>query len=318
MPGSFGWGRPTGSSCRHPLGSPGLLRASWITPKESGWCHPPLWVYFGRARWLQGEKQVFSHGWCCFPACLSSQCPVRLGWPYVNVLWVSRSSEHLFFSAVDQLSPWLLPSVVLWGKKGRTDNPGRKSKYVATFSVLCFSIIWCEEHVCESSRDFKSRAVPPWHWVSFWSVCLRFYLCPWALFQIFVLPKKCTLWPSSGQGWNPQQRAEFFPFCSRTEGIFPPHTGWSWVMLGSVEGVLMDPPHVLPSLTCITPLCSWLWSNIATDVPDCHFWAIQWVLDLYHSVRHIIFFNVCICNLPAWCLTSIKMWSFSAMGFSGN
>lgn len=116
-----------------------------------------------------------------------------------------------------------------------------------------------------------------------------------ALLHIAVFPKKHTLWTFSGQaisGCNLQQHEKIFTFHSKSEGaistIFPPYSSWSWVLLCSVQGVLMDPPLSATSLTFAFS-CD---LNIAKGVPDCHSWAIYWVLDLHHFVQQLCF---CMC-----------------------
>lgn len=110
--------------------------------------------------------------------------------------------------------------------------------------------------------------------------CVSFYssascsCCDLEPFFRSLSSQKTALFGQAVSGHNLEQRAEFFPYCSRSEGLFPLHTdlGWCYVLCRSSYGSPLCPSP----LTHLNSLCSWLWSNIATDIPDYHFGAI-WV-----------------------------------------
>lgn len=144
-------------------------------------------------------------------------------------------------------------------------------------------------------------------------------LCPWTLFQILVLPEKYTKWPSSSQaisGRSLQQCAEFFPFCSRTEG---PVSIPRWLILGDAT-FCVGCPH--GSMLC-PPLSHPHWSLVLLAVIKyCHRCSCLPFLGYLVSFRampfcatsfFLLFFNMCINNLPVCCPISIKMWSFFAV-----
>lgn len=156
---------------------------------------------------------------------------------------VGKAGHSYLCHRSHHMSTWLGHTSVYWQKTQREllrDGEGRANVWP---SLFIHPMAW---GICGISQELMSALSPPWCWVSALPHAPAMSL---HLFQVFALPKRWPLWPSSGQALQWLSSGLWgFPLLLQDRRDYSHHLLFGWSCVGA--------HHLLPSHT--SSLCSWL------------------------------------------------------------